>query len=421
MKSLLSQLLLICLTSFTLFGQDWNTIQDYPSGTINSLLYVNDSTAYAVSSLYNGTALNVKKTTDDGVTWTEQYTGQTSMNFRKIATPNNGGDLFIIGNAGVLVHTNDGGANWNLATIPTTENLRDIFFLSSTIGFICADNAAILKTVDGGMTWINMNPTLPGISTVANIHFLTESRGFIAGFNYFRETSDGGVTWTDVIGFENLAGTLYQIQDIFFLNDSVGYISGDQALLFKTTDGGTTWVDMEVIIPGITFTIESIFSVNFLDAHPAIGFACGYHGLLIRTFDGGVNWELMSSDIAGTNTDFGSNFHDLEFWGNKGLLSGHNGEILEFEYIDPFASISEFNQGTNSMKLFPNPVNDILTIATTDEEIEQISIYDYSGKMCKVIDHPISETIDCSDLQNGYYILTIHSKGSTLSKPFIKN
>ncbi|MEE9440086.1 MAG: YCF48-related protein [Saprospiraceae bacterium] len=418
MKSFLLQLALVIMSISTVTGQEWNTVKDFSSGTIKSVLYVNESTAFAVSSLYNGTALNVKKTTDDGETWIEQFTGQTNQNFRKIISPNNGEDLFIIGNSGILMHSTNGEDNWDLVSIPTLSHLRDIFFLSPTIGYISCDNATILKTIDGGMTWINMNVDLSGIATIAKIHFISEDRGYIAGFNYFRETSNGGVTWTDVPGFENTPGTLYQIQDFFFVNDQVGYICGDQALLYKTTDGGNTWVDMKVDIPGIDFTIESLFSIHFLDNHPNIGFACGYHGLLIRTYDGGVNWELMSSDIEGTNTDFGSIFHDLDFFGNKGLMSSQHGQILKYVYSP--TSIPELNQEKMSFQIFPNPATDNINIKISDVTIDQFKIYDYSGKIYKMIDYPKSNHIDCSDLESGNYILTISSNGIISAESFVK-
>jgi len=291
MKSIYFKFLLTCFFSTSLMAQDWNTVVTFnPSQNINDILYVNESTAYAVSSLYNGTALNVKKTTDNGNTWVEQYSGHTSMNFREIGSPNNGQDVFIVGNFGVLIHTNDGGVNWNTINIGTTLHFRDIFFLSSQIGYISADDATIFKTQDGGITWADLNATISGVGTISQICFINENRGFIAGFNFFQETFDGGLNWTEVPGFEPAGGELYQIQDIQFLNENLGYISGDIGLLFKTEDGGDTWIDKQVVIP--SYITESLFSFKFLNSDPNIGFACGYHGLLIKTFDAGDTWGI---------------------------------------------------------------------------------------------------------------------------------
>jgi len=399
-------------------AQDWNTLVTFtPASTLKDIYWVNESTAYAVGSMYNGTALNVKKTTDGGITWEEQFTGNTEMNYYEIDSPNNGEDVFIVGNYGILIYTNDGGENWNNLDIGTTEHLRDIFFLSNLIGFICGDGATVLKTVDGGMTWINLNAVMTGVNTIGKICFLNEDRGFIGGFNFMQETIDGGLTWTYVPGFEPVAGELFQIQDIQFLNDNVGYVSGDVGLFYKTEDGAETWIDKQVVIPD--YLTESLFSFKFLDSDPNIGFACGYYGLLIRTYDAGDTWELMSSDIPGTNTPGGPTFHALDFFGNKGLMAGSGGKISGYEYTT--TSTSEFNTTHNSISIYPNPVKDLLTFTGYENMIDEIQVIDINGKVCKVIYHPSNNNIQCDDLLNGKYILRIISEKTISHKLFIKN
>ena len=417
MKSLLLKLLFVFFISTSLMAQDWNTIVTFtPSQSIKDICWVNETTAYAVSALYNGTALNVKKTSDGGATWVEQFAVNTSMNYYEIDSPNNGDDVFIIGNYGTLIHTNDGGTNWTNMDVGTTEHLRDIFFLSNSIGYICGDGATILKTTDGGMTWTNINAAMTGVNTIGKICFLNEDRGFIGGFNFGQETFDGGLTWTYIPGFEPAAGELFQIQDIQFLDENVGYLSGDVGLLYKTEDGGESWIDKQVVIPD--YATESLFSFKFLDSNHNIGFACGYSGLLIRTFDAGESWELMSSDIAGTNTPGGPIFHALDFYGNNGLMTGNSGKLLSYQYST--VSITETDLNENQLTLYPNPVVDVINFSGFDSVIEEVQLIDLSGKVIKRIVKPSEPQIKCGGLNPGTYVFKVVSRERIMTKIFIK-
>lgn len=369
--------------------------------------------------MYNGTAINVKKTSDGGFTWEEQFTGHTSTNFKRIATPNKGIDVFVAGGAGILIHTNDGGVNWNTVAIGIgSTQVRDIQFLSNTIGYIAADNATILKTTDSGASWFNLNANISGVNTIGKIFFLTENRGFIGGFNFFKETFDGGLNWTDVPGHEpGGSGSLFQIQEIQFIDANIGYISGDIGLLYKTTDAGETWVDKQVVISG--FDVESLFDFKFLNSNPNYGFACGYHGLLIRTYDGGDSWELMTSDIAGTNTSSGSPFNALDFYGNKGLMIGQHGEVLAYEFSSASVAETKMNQ---SLNIYPNPVLDILQlhIEFSETPIEEISIFSLNGELVMKINKPVDNQISCHSLEPGTYFIKAILKNKIATKLFIK-
>ena len=408
MNSILFKLLFICLIPTSLIAQDWKTVLCLsPQGVID-VCWVNETTAYAVSAIYNGDFVNVKKTSDGGLTWEEQYVGIPQMNFREIASPNNGGDVFIIGNDGTLIHSDNGGDNWNTIDIGTTLSLRDIFFLSNTIGYISSDYATIFKTTDGGMTWTLLHENMQYGVSIKKICFINEQRGFIVGFNFFYETFDGGLNWTPAPGFETFSTELYQINDIQFLDENIGYISGDLGLLFKTSDAGKSWVDKHV---DYHYPNASIKSFKFLDSDPNIGFACGSYGLLIRTYDAGDNWELMSSDAPVSNEPNKPYFYALDFYGDKGLLVGQS---IILGYGINATSTSEI------IKLFPNPVNDVLTFIICVKRVDEVQVIDMNGKVCKVIINPVNNNIQCGDLLSGEYILRIISEETTSHKLFIK-
>ncbi|HIP47362.1 MAG TPA: T9SS type A sorting domain-containing protein [Lutibacter sp.] len=138
---------------------------------------------------------------------------------------------------------------------------------------------------------------------------------------------------------------------------------------------------------------------------------------MIRTYDGGESWELMTSDIAGTNTPGGDPFNALDFFGNKGLMVGQHGEVLTYEATSASVLEATLNK---SLKLYPNPVIDVLYIEGFDSPIEEITISNLNGKLIKRIKKPITNQINCSSLKPGIYLFKAILKNEMATKLFIK-
>ena len=70
---------------------------------------------------------------------------------------------WIVGSHSTILHTKDGGKNWERQpTVPFPSSfdkieLNKIRFISSTMGWVCGDNGTVLKTMDGGKTWDKLN------------------------------------------------------------------------------------------------------------------------------------------------------------------------------------------------------------------------------------------------------------------------
>lgn len=79
---------------------------------------------------------------------------------------------------------------------------------------------------------------------------------------------------------------------------------------------------------------------------------------------------------------------------------------------------------SSQIKLYPNPVSDVLTLKSIDNNltIDKVVIMDVTGKV--VYQNEISEmekSISVDHLQNGAYVIEISSKGQSFSQKFIKN
>ncbi len=103
--------------------------------------------------------------------------------------------------------------------------------------------------------------------------------------------------------WQNPRPTGNHVNTVYFLNATTGWRGGESGEIFKTTDGGSTWVRQN------TGVNAAIYGIKFFDAQT--GWATGAFGALLRTTDGGTTWAvskfgeqsyyLSNSDLAVIN------------------------------------------------------------------------------------------------------------------------
>jgi len=87
---------------------------------------------------------------------------------------------------------------------------------------------------------------------------------------------------------QQISGTTSYLEDVFFVNESTGWVVGEDGLILKTTNGGINW---NAQTSGITVTLECI---RFLDV--TTGFAVSRSGNIIKTTNSGLNWTNYNLD-----------------------------------------------------------------------------------------------------------------------------
>lgn len=280
--------------------------------------------------------------------------------------------------------------------MPTTEDLHQVQFISNTIGFI-AGNKVILKTINGGDTWIKIRES--SSVNFTSIHFENENLGYAGGndqyYAYVYKTTDGGLNWSQVAkewsGNEALRVTGIftsgnnAVSFIFNAYPNASQISG--AISFSS-DGGANWSKRSapsifgfncgamntagnVLIGGslyrtgpTTYTV-SVFTSTFLSngsttisekvldgAASMYGmhilgskaYAVGSEGKYFTSGDGGLNWSMRS--IAGYTNE---TLKDVQFMNSqKGFIVGTNGLLLKT--VD--GGLSWFKEPTETLEQF---------------------------------------------------------------------
>ena len=160
---------------------------------------------------------------------------------------------------------------WTEQESGTTEQLLDVFFINNTTGWVVGNNGIILKTSNGGVTWATQTSNTD--QQLSSIHFIDENTGWITGGGVTAQaapmlkTTDGGENWDDLAyGFD-----AYFINDIFFVNENVGWALKSDSI-YRSTDGGNTWLVEDY---GTTVTVSSLNNKEIFATSDTIAYVAG--------------------------------------------------------------------------------------------------------------------------------------------------
>ena len=205
------------------------------------------SNLVVVTDTSSSEALHYAATDDilDGVAspWTAVTTGFVNAKGPSAIWSLGPNETWMAGKGGYIYFTSDptSGVSVQDAGVATAQNLNDIHILNSTHGVAVGASNAVVRTVDG-TTWGAV--TGPAVGVQLNCVWMkSEDTWFVgsaAGVLY--RTNNGGTSWTTV-GFNGSGAG--QVDDIYFANNTVGYMSHRTAApvgrLFRTIDGGKSW------------------------------------------------------------------------------------------------------------------------------------------------------------------------------------
>jgi photosystem II stability/assembly factor-like uncharacterized protein len=172
-------------------------------------------------------------------------------------------------------------AEYDLYTFGTTT-LYDLDFIDENTGWIVGTGGMIVKTTNGGQTWLYNNSNTSTSTQIYGVDFVNSTTGWAVAQNgIIRKTTDGGTTWNS-----QTSGQTVALFDISFVNDQLGLIVGASGKILRTTNGGTNWVN---ITSGTTETLRELQFVDNLNA-----WTVGTSGTIRLTTDGGLTWSAQT-------------------------------------------------------------------------------------------------------------------------------
>ncbi len=341
-------------------GETWD-IMLHPAGMWNGydckgIHFISETTGFI-----NGSMKTILKTTDAGLTWTLKYKASESSGWGRI------NDIcflnettgFAVGDDGLILITSDAGEIWLPMQSGVEVDLNQIVFVNNQIGFIFSSGIDCLKTTDGGLSW-SWESLIPEMSqfNIYDCHFVNEATGFVY-LNQFWPGDDGFIYKTDDSGFTwNLVSENSSVYDckFVFYDEHIGMAScptfNYENKILQTSDGGNNWVE---VLPTY-FPWDSDYAIIYIDQTTVI--AMGRFGMMFKTTDGGVTWVPKKTAIfsgAVLNVQFfdkykGYAFTDVSSGGVEGsglkktidggaiwntVYENYWGGVVDFDFLTP--------------------------------------------------------------------------------------
>lgn len=216
---------------------------------------------------------------------------------------------------------------WSEIQLPTSNTVSDIFFINNTTGFAIAGNS-IFRSADGGNNWqkvynAGLSLTNIGMGNTANAIFTSfPSYGTGVSSSLIFSTSDGGLS------FDSVQVADLDVQDAFFVNQTVAYAAGRNT--WKTTNAGKSWTSVSSFGGPVGGDLRSLYFLN-----EQTGWVTGYG--LFKTSNGAITWDNIS---ATTGMPFGG-------IGSIFFVNNNVGYIT-----DPQSVHKTSNGGTSFTKVF---------------------------------------------------------------------
>ena len=201
----------------------------------------------------------------------------------------NGDKGYAVGNAGLLLVSDDAGATW-----AETERMTDQALLcvkSKGDRTLIAGQKGTIMSKTGDGAWETLET--PFETRIMKLDFNSSGLVVAVGeFGMIHRSKDGGNTWDDVVldwGQYNDEGYEPHLYDVVVKDDGTVVTVGEFGLILWSDDGGDNFVARHK-------GDESVFAIHLDAEGTGTGFAVGQDNLVLRSQDGGATWQKITVD-----------------------------------------------------------------------------------------------------------------------------
>lgn len=236
--------------------------------------------------------------------------------------------LIAVGERGHVLLSDDSAKTWRQArSVPTQALLTGVCFGDPTHGIAVGHDETILTTSDAGETWTLTHSAPEKQQPLLDVWCGDSGKAIAVGaYSSYYVTADNGATWTatrfepaprsnsPAVSEDDLPPE-YHLNRIVSASPSRIYIAAEAGQLYRSDDGGTTWV-----------TLGSPYEGSFFGALPLEGddvLAFGLRGHLYRSTDAGASWQRVETGTTAMLNDAVRLDH------NTIVIVGLSGTLLE--------------------------------------------------------------------------------------------
>lgn len=145
-----------------------------------------------------------------------------------------GNRLVCVGWRGHIIYSDDQGKTWVQASVPVSSDLVAVYFPSPQKGWAVGHYGIVLHSSDGGVTWSKQLDGLVAAQVMVSYYTEHPPKNLRAG-------SEGAARLTEEVKRFVQDGPDKPFLDVWFENETNGFIVGAFNFIFRTTDGGKSW------------------------------------------------------------------------------------------------------------------------------------------------------------------------------------
>jgi uncharacterized protein (TIGR03437 family) len=295
-------------------GVTWKGLTNLPTGRPGALAAVPSTPGTFIMSASDG----IYRSTDNGATWLRIFSGTPFPPYNPVTTapgsivfePDDPKTIYICGESFGILKTIDAGAHWTLVNTGLPMDGAG----SAHIGYLAIDpfhprtliaglGSKAYRSEDGALSWRNIDLMVPNGSYRSSdyplVAFDPKLENVLYSFAWFSlfRSPDGGATWV------RLAVPGSNVNTAVPDPGTAGVIYASSELgVFKSTDGGATWTN---IGPPEAATSDVVRMISVDPSNPAriMMFASKDSW---STTNGGASWTRMKLSRRAYAAAFGS-------------------------------------------------------------------------------------------------------------------
>lgn len=208
-------------------------------------------------------------------------------------------------------------SGWMPQKSPATERLRGVSAVSHKVAWASGNKGTVLRTVDGGETWVRLEVPDAAALDFRDIEALDAKTAFVLSIgngnaSRIYRTNDGGRSWT--LQFTNPDPKAFYDALAFWDRDhglAVGDPVDGHMTVLRTADGGRTWTvlpaaTMPAAMPGEgAFAASGTCLVAGFGTHAWLGTGGATRARVFHSADRGETWTVATTQLAAANASSG--------------------------------------------------------------------------------------------------------------------
>ena len=219
------------------------------------------------------------------------------------------GSFAAVGTYGVIIVSEDDGGSREQASVPASIALNAVHFPTPGKGWAVGHDGLILHSADGGKTWqkqldgYQLNEQIVAVAE----RIVEENRAELEALQAEEEPDEYALEDAEFMLEEaefmlegamddTEAGPVRPLLDVWFRNESEGFVVGSYGMLLQTTDGGSSWS-----LVSDRMDNAQAFHLNQIAMAPDGNlFIAGEAGFVYRSADGGQTWDTLEPGYEGS-------------------------------------------------------------------------------------------------------------------------